>query len=81
MAVLFVRCVAMNISVHMSVYAADVGEAEVTAAAPSELPRMHWAPPQEVPLWDINNCMLEDGQILISPEEEVPTYTCTHHCS
>ncbi|CAJ1052635.1 RAS protein activator like-3 isoform X2 [Xyrichtys novacula] len=37
------------------------------------LPRLQWDPPQEVPLWDITNCMLEDGQIIISPEEE-PTF-------
>lgn len=51
----------------------DAGEP--TPAAASELPRLQWAPPQEVPLWDISNCMLEDGQILISPEEEVPRHT------
>lgn len=39
------------------------------------LPRLQWAPPQEVPLWDISNCMLEDGQILISPEEEPMMWT------
>eukprot|EP00064_Thunnus_orientalis_P013285 superscaffoldBa00002138_g13322 len=44
----------------------------------AELPRLQWAPPQEVPLWDISNCVLEDGQIFISPEEEVPTHTHTH---
>ncbi|XP_023262641.1 RAS protein activator like-3-like isoform X1 [Seriola lalandi dorsalis] len=53
----------------------DVGEAEVASAVPTELPRLQWAPPQEVPLWDISNCMLEDGQILISPEEEPMTWT------
>ncbi|KAF1395558.1 hypothetical protein PFLUV_G00012770 [Perca fluviatilis] len=49
---------------------ADVGE-----DVPTELPRLQWAPPQEVPLWDISNCMLEDGQILISPEEEPTMWT------
>uniref|UniRef100_UPI0037E85930 RAS protein activator like-3 isoform X2 n=1 Tax=Semicossyphus pulcher TaxID=241346 RepID=UPI0037E85930 len=39
------------------------------------LPRLQWAPPQEVPLWDISNCMLEDGQIIISPEEEPTLWT------
>lgn len=55
-----------------------VGEtAEATSAGPttSTLPKLHWAQPQEVPLWDISNCVLEDGQILISPEEEVSTLT------
>ncbi|XP_059200074.1 RAS protein activator like-3 [Centropristis striata] len=46
----------------------DVGE-----ASHQELPRLPWVPPQEVPLWDISNCLLEEGQILISPEEE-PTF-------
>ncbi|KAM4611321.1 RAS protein activator like-3 isoform 2-T2 [Polymixia lowei] len=41
----------------------------------TELPRLQWVPPQEVPLWDINNCILEDGQILISPEEEPVMWT------
>ncbi|XP_034456672.1 RAS protein activator like-3 isoform X1 [Hippoglossus hippoglossus] len=41
----------------------------------TELPRLQWAPPQEVPLWDISNCNLEDGQILISPEEEPTMWT------
>ncbi|XP_049899549.1 RAS protein activator like-3 [Epinephelus moara] len=50
----------------------DVEEVE---SAPTELPRLQWAPPQEVPLWDISNCMLEDGQILISPEEEPTMWT------
>lgn len=50
-----------------------MGETEPTPAAPLELPRLQWAPPQEVPLWDINCCILEDGQILIPPEEEVHT--------
>ncbi|XP_008278025.1 RAS protein activator like-3 isoform X2 [Stegastes partitus] len=50
----------------------DVAESE---PAPTELPRLPWAPPQEVPLWDISNCMLEDGQILISPEEEPTMWT------
>ncbi|XP_029297624.1 RAS protein activator like-3 isoform X1 [Cottoperca gobio] len=48
----------------------DVGE-----VVPTELPRLQWAPPQEVPLWDISNCMLEEGQILISPEEEPMMWT------
>ncbi|XP_018534031.1 ras/Rap GTPase-activating protein SynGAP isoform X1 [Lates calcarifer] len=51
----------------------DVCEAE--AAAPTELPRLQWAPPQEVPLWDISNCSLEDGQIVIPPEEEPTMWT------
>lgn len=50
---------------------------ETTTACATELPRQNWVPPQEVPLWDISNCILEDGQILISPEEEVPIRTCT----
>ncbi|XP_062244446.1 ras/Rap GTPase-activating protein SynGAP isoform X2 [Platichthys flesus] len=41
----------------------------------TELPRLQWAPPQEVPIWDISNCNLEDGQILISPEEEPTMWT------
>ncbi|KAM9313835.1 RAS protein activator like-3 isoform 2-T2 [Pholidichthys leucotaenia] len=52
----------------------DVGELDPTQAASIELPRLPWAP-QEVPLWDISNCVLEDGQILISPEEEPTMWT------
>ncbi|XP_016328865.1 RAS protein activator like-3 [Sinocyclocheilus anshuiensis] len=32
--------------------------------------RLSWAPPQDVPVWDISNCFLQDGQILIPREEE-----------
>lgn len=49
----------------------DVGQNET----PAELPRLQCPPPQEVPLWDITNCSLEDGQILISPEEEPVMWT------
>ncbi|CDQ64105.1 unnamed protein product [Oncorhynchus mykiss] len=45
------------------------------AAASQELARLSWAPPQDVPIWDINNCVLEDGQILITPEEEPVMWT------
>ncbi|XP_031654860.1 RAS protein activator like-3 isoform X1 [Oncorhynchus kisutch] len=45
------------------------------AAASLELARLSWAPPQDVPVWDINNCVLEDGQILITPEEEPMMWT------
>ncbi|XP_069024207.1 RAS protein activator like-3 [Embiotoca jacksoni] len=43
--------------------------------APFELPRLQWAPPQEVPLWDIISCVLKDGHILITPEEEPTRWT------
>ncbi|XP_026883938.2 RAS protein activator like-3 isoform X1 [Electrophorus electricus] len=29
-----------------------------------------WAPPQDIPVWDVNNCILQDGQILIPREGE-----------
>ncbi|XP_059427582.1 RAS protein activator like-3 isoform X1 [Carassius carassius] len=32
--------------------------------------RFSWAPQQDVPVWDISNCFLQDGQILIPREEE-----------
>lgn len=54
---------------------AEVDEVELTSAAPNELPRLQWAPPQEVPLWDITNCTLEDGQILISQEDDVTKHS------
>ncbi|KAJ3614483.1 hypothetical protein NHX12_018055 [Muraenolepis orangiensis] len=47
----------------------DVGKKE------SELRRLQWAPPQDVPLWDISNCILEDGQILICPDDEPLMWT------
>ncbi|XP_010732418.3 RAS protein activator like-3 isoform X1 [Larimichthys crocea] len=53
----------------------DVGEQASAAPTSCSLPRLQWAPPQEVPLWDISNCILEDGQILISPEEEPMMWT------
>ncbi|XP_054636092.1 ras/Rap GTPase-activating protein SynGAP isoform X2 [Dunckerocampus dactyliophorus] len=49
----------------------DEGEHEV------EHHKQQWVPPQEVPLWNISNCVLEDGQILISPEEEPTMWTRT----
>ncbi|KAM6941781.1 RAS protein activator like-3 [Lycodopsis pacificus] len=48
---------------------------DLEEVVPAELPRLQWAPPQELPLWDISNCMLEDGQILISPDEEPTMWT------
>ncbi|XP_041789150.1 RAS protein activator like-3 isoform X2 [Chelmon rostratus] len=53
----------------------DVGELASGVPTSCTLPRLQWAPPQEVPLWDISNCILEDGQILISPEEEPTMWT------
>ncbi|XP_020509917.1 RAS protein activator like-3 isoform X2 [Labrus bergylta] len=50
----------------------DGGESVPTGCS---LPKLPWVPPQEVPLWDITNCMLEDGQIIISPEEEPTMWT------
>lgn len=32
--------------------------------------RLSWAPQQDVPVWDISSCCLQDGQILIPREEE-----------
>uniref|UniRef100_A0A8C4ZTT2 Ras-GAP domain-containing protein n=1 Tax=Gadus morhua TaxID=8049 RepID=A0A8C4ZTT2_GADMO len=50
-------------------------DAGKNASASAELPRKQWAPPLEVPLWDISNCILEDGQILISPDDEPTMWT------
>ncbi|KAL4647956.1 ras GTPase-activating protein nGAP-like isoform X1 [Arapaima gigas] len=52
----------------------DTGGNEVPAPVPLaagliEPTRLSWAPPQDVPVWDINNCQLQDGQILISQDE------------
>lgn len=54
---------------------ADVNEIPSAVPTSSTLQKLPWVPPQEVPLWDITNCVLEDGQILICPEEEVPECT------
>ncbi|XP_051562662.1 RAS protein activator like-3 isoform X1 [Myxocyprinus asiaticus] len=35
-----------------------------------EAVRLPWAPQQDIPVWDISNCFLQDGQILIPREEE-----------
>ncbi|KAI4888227.1 hypothetical protein NFI96_027247 [Prochilodus magdalenae] len=47
----------------------DASCAEVPPAA-SEPTRLSWSPPQDVPVWDINYCVLQDGQIIIPREEE-----------
>ncbi|KAF7223467.1 RAS protein activator like-3 isoform X1 [Nothobranchius furzeri] len=52
----------------------DLGKSERTPNVPTEPPKLEWVPPQEVPLWDISNCCLDNGQILISQEEEPTTW-------
>ncbi|KAG7259156.1 hypothetical protein CRUP_010329, partial [Coryphaenoides rupestris] len=52
----------------------DVDESP-SSSVPAELQGHQWAPPQEVPLWDISNCILEEGQILICPEDEPVMWT------
>ncbi|MCJ8750148.1 hypothetical protein PDJAM_G00259190 [Pangasius djambal] len=42
---------------------------DVPCVEPAESVQFSWAP-QDVPVWDINNCILQDGQIFISREEE-----------
>lgn len=54
---------------------ADVPEPAAAVPTACGVSRLQWSPRQEVPLWDIGSCVLEDGQILIPAEEEVPTYT------
>lgn len=56
-------------------------EVDAAQAGTSELPRLQWAAAQEVPLWDISNCVLQEGQILISPEDEVETDRCHTSCT
>ncbi|KAL1006092.1 hypothetical protein UPYG_G00067790 [Umbra pygmaea] len=53
----------------------DSGGHETPVAATQELARLQWVAPQEVPVWDINNCVLENGQILITPEDEPVMWT------
>ncbi|KAJ8415991.1 hypothetical protein AAFF_G00380130 [Aldrovandia affinis] len=49
----------------------DEGDgSEVPAGAALEPARLSWIPPQDVPVWDISSCILQDGQILISREDE-----------
>lgn len=64
-----------SLFVHVCVCVGDTAEGTSAGYTASALPKLHWTQPQEVPLWDISNCILEDGQILISPEEEVSTLT------
>ncbi|XP_036398822.1 RAS protein activator like-3 isoform X1 [Megalops cyprinoides] len=47
----------------------EVGGNEPAGAA-LEPERYSWVPPQDVPVWDISSCVLQDGQILISREDE-----------
>ncbi|XP_030638580.1 LOW QUALITY PROTEIN: RAS protein activator like-3 [Chanos chanos] len=47
----------------------DPGKLEVESEATGTV-RLSWAPPQDVPVWDINSCILQDGQIIIPREEE-----------
>lgn len=73
-----VSCVvgsSMCVCLCMSACVADVNEIPPAMPTSSTLQKLPWVPPQEVPLWDITNCVLEDGQILICPEEEVPECT------
>ncbi|XP_074549521.1 ras/Rap GTPase-activating protein SynGAP isoform X2 [Halichoeres trimaculatus] len=51
----------------------DVDESAAGIPTSCALPRLPWTPAQAVPLWEITNCILEDGQIIISSEEE-PTF-------
>lgn len=51
-----------------SVAEQDKGEPEN-----QEVVRLSWAPQQDVPVWDISSCSLQDGQILIPREEEPMT--------
>ncbi|KAG2470930.1 ras GTPase-activating protein nGAP isoform X1 [Polypterus senegalus] len=43
-------------------------------------PPPSWAPPQEVPVWDINNCTLHDGCMIISRDDE-PVYRTRNRIS
>ncbi|KAL7891007.1 hypothetical protein AOLI_G00004830 [Acnodon oligacanthus] len=47
----------------------DVSPVEPAPAA-LEPTRLSWSPPQDIPVWDINYCVLQDGQIIIPREEE-----------
>ncbi|KAK1153791.1 RAS protein activator like-3-like isoform X1 [Acipenser oxyrinchus oxyrinchus] len=49
------------------------------AVAPLPL-RLSWAPPQEVPVWDISSCNLLDGRMVISREDE-PVYRIRNRVS
>lgn len=53
----------------------EVIEGELAHVGLTELPQPHWVPAQEVPLWDISNCELQQGQIFISQEEEPTMWT------
>ncbi|XP_077381435.1 ras/Rap GTPase-activating protein SynGAP isoform X2 [Festucalex cinctus] len=44
-------------------------------AVSTELQKNQWAQSQEVTLWNISNCVLQDGQILICTEEEPTMWT------
>ncbi|KAL2087068.1 hypothetical protein ACEWY4_018127 [Coilia grayii] len=44
---------------------------EAEPVTPEDLARLSWVPPQDVPVWDINNCVLQDGQILIREDEPI----------
>lgn len=68
-------CVFVCVYTRVCLCVGDTAEATSAGPTTSTLPKLHWAQPQEVPLWDISNCVLEDGQILISPEEEVSTHS------
>ncbi|XP_049576064.1 ras/Rap GTPase-activating protein SynGAP isoform X2 [Syngnathus scovelli] len=52
------------------------GEGEHEAVS-TELQKNQWAEPREVTLWNISNCVLQDGQILICTEEEPTMWTRT----
>ncbi|KAG5853847.1 hypothetical protein ANANG_G00030930 [Anguilla anguilla] len=51
------------------------GEGSEPLAVPQEPPRLSWAPPQEIPIWDISRCDLQDRQILIPRDDEPIMWT------
>ncbi|KAJ8264043.1 hypothetical protein GJAV_G00144420 [Gymnothorax javanicus] len=48
----------------------DEAERREAPTSSQDPARLSWAPPRDIPIWDISRCDLQDGQILIPREDE-----------
>ncbi|KAJ8363440.1 hypothetical protein SKAU_G00122710 [Synaphobranchus kaupii] len=53
----------------------DEGERSEAPPVAQDPARLSWAPPQDIPIWDISRCDLQDRQILIPREDEPIMWT------
>ncbi|XP_063058226.1 ras GTPase-activating protein nGAP isoform X2 [Engraulis encrasicolus] len=54
---------------HIDPHGGETGSVvDAEPVSPEDL-RLSWVPPQDVPVWDINSCLLQDGLIIIREDE------------